>query len=95
PGQRYELHPELGVSRARQHDDVAALDGAVLRQLEAALSTEGEGGRTILVSAMPPLMAACIPALSELKTVLRALLHYHLGSHTLRTRQLMMELQQA
>jgi DNA repair protein RecO (recombination protein O) len=95
PGQAYDLHPEWGVSRADGRADAASLDGAVLCQLEAALSTEGEGGRTILVPAMAPLMAACIPALSELKSVLRAVLHYHLGSHTLRTRQLMMELQQA
>lgn len=95
PGQPYELHPELGVSRARHHEEAVSLDGAVLHQLEAALSTEGEGGRTILIPTMAPLMAACIPALAELKPVLRALLHYHLGSHLLRTRQLMMELQQA
>jgi DNA repair protein RecO (recombination protein O) len=94
-GQAYELHPEWGVARARGQADAVSLDGTVLCQLEAALSTEGEGGRTILVPAMAPLMAACIPALSELKSVLRAMLHYHLGSHTLRTRQLMMELQQA
>jgi DNA repair protein RecO (recombination protein O) len=94
-GQAYELHPEWGVAQARGQTDAVSLDGTVLCQLEAALSTEGEGGRTILVPAMAPLMAACIPALSELKSVLRAMLHYHLGSHTLRTRQLMMELQQA
>lgn len=94
-GQAYGVHPELGVVHDGAHADLACLDGGVLRQLEQALSTEGEGGRTILVSAMAPLMAACLPALSELKSTLRALLHYHLGSHTLRTRQLMMELQQA
>ncbi len=43
---------------------------------------------------MPSLMAACMPALGELKVLLRTLIHYHLGSQTLRTRQLMMELQQ-
>jgi DNA repair protein RecO (recombination protein O) len=31
--------------------------------------------------------------MGELKTQLRALLHYHCGVHTLRTRQLMMDLQ--
>jgi DNA repair protein RecO (recombination protein O) len=94
-GQGYELHPEWGVSRARPGDDVVGLDGAVLCQIEAALSIAGESGRTMRVPAMAPLMAACVPALSELKSVLRALLHYHLGSHPLRTRQLMIELQQA
>jgi DNA repair protein RecO (recombination protein O) len=32
-------------------------------------------------------------ALPELKTALRALLHYHLGSSVLRTRQVMMDVQ--
>ncbi|MDE2400893.1 MAG: DNA repair protein RecO [Burkholderiales bacterium] len=107
-GQRYELSPQWGVSLASRASHTttgrsggdpalanATLDGAVLLQLEAALSTEGEGGRTILTPAMAPVMAACLPALTELKTALRTLLHYHLGSHPLRTRQLMMELQQA
>jgi len=94
-GQAYELHPEWGVARARLQGDASSSGGPVLCALEAALSTEGEGGRAILVPAMAPLMAACIPALSELKPVLRAMLHYHLGPHALRTRQLMMELQQA
>ncbi|RZI83178.1 MAG: DNA repair protein RecO [Rubrivivax sp.] len=95
PGRSYGLHPEWGVSPEGGQADAALLDGAVLLQMEAALASEGEGGRTIRVPAMAPLMAACVPALGELKTVLRAMLHYHLGSHALRTRQLMMELQQA
>ena len=37
------------------------------------------------------LQHACAQALPELKTVLRALLHYHLGSSVLRTRQLMLD----
>ncbi|MGH8847916.1 MAG: DNA repair protein RecO, partial [Polaromonas sp.] len=36
---------------------------------------------------------ACIPGLNELKTQLRALLHYHCGVKVLKTRQMMMDLQ--
>ena len=39
------------------------------------------------------LQRACLPALAELKPLLRQLLHYHLGTPWLRTRQLMMDLQ--
>lgn len=95
----YDVHPEWGVAPSRVAAEPGAaassLDGAVLTQLEAALSASGQNGRAMLSPAIAPLMAACMPALVELKSVLRALLHYHLGSHTLRTRQLMMELQQA
>ena len=39
------------------------------------------------------LQRACLPSLAELKGLLRGLLHYHLATPVLRTRQLMMELQ--
>ena len=88
-GQLYELHPDLGVAAARWVGEAGAgpvvMDGAVLDGIEQALGAP---------SPVPPLMAACLPALSELKAVLRTLIHYHLGSQTLRTRQFMMELQQ-
>lgn len=88
-GQSYELHPELGVREALWLGEPGAgpvgLDGQVLISIEHALS---------LSDGIPTLMAACMPALSELKALLRTLIHYHLGSQTLRTRQLMMELQQ-
>ena len=82
------------------------LDGAVLAQMEAALSRPLPQPEALtmhsdaipsptLPTAVPSLMAACMPALSELKALLRSLIHYHLGSQTLRTRQLMMELQQS
>ena len=92
PGRSYELHPDLGVAQARWAGEPGAgpvvLDGAVLVAMEQALSSGHQP------SPVPALMAACMPALSELKAVLRTLIHYHLGSQTLRTRQLMMELQQ-
>ena len=96
PDRRYALHPDLGVAESQwdaEPDGAAGglgggplvLDGAVLLAIEAALTS---------ATPIPPLMAACMPALSELKAILRTLIHYHLGSQTLRTRQLMMELQQ-
>ncbi|MDD2975306.1 DNA repair protein RecO [Aquabacterium sp.] len=109
-GQNYEVHPELGVVAARWMGEPGAgpvvLDGALLAHMEAALSRPAPQPDALtmlsdaiptqaLPTAVPSLMAACMPALSELKAVLRSLIHYHLGSQTLRTRQLMMELQQS
>jgi DNA repair protein RecO (recombination protein O) len=85
--QAYELHPDLGVAASRWLGEPGAgplvLDGGILSGIENALP-----------SGVPAVMAACMPALGELKSLLRTLIHYHLGSQTLRTRQLMMELQQ-
>lgn len=78
---RYALVPEAGVQEARPGD--TALPGWVLIGLQAAL----EHG------SLPALQQACSPALPELKPVLRALLHYHLGSPVLRTRQVMLDVQ--
>ncbi len=93
-GQSYELHAQLGVVPVRWVGELDAgpvtLDGSVLINLEQALRPLTGG----LGSAVPALMAACVPVLAELKTLSRSLIHYHLGSQTLRTRQLMMELQQ-
>jgi DNA repair protein RecO (recombination protein O) len=90
-GQSYELHADLGVQVSRWIGEPGAgpvvLDGQVLADIEEAL-------RHALAEGVPTVMAACMPALSELKVLLRTLIHYHLGSQTLRTRQLMMELQQ-
>lgn len=78
---RYALLSEAGVTAARSGD--ASLTGACLIGLQAAL----------MHGSMAALQQACMPALPELKTTLRALLHYHLGSPTLRTRQVMIEVQ--
>jgi DNA repair protein RecO (recombination protein O) len=101
----YALQPELGVREAQwvgePGEGPVVLGGEVLLAMEAALSARPvpDSARTgaapaAMPSAMPTRMAACLPALSELKVLLRTLIHYHLGSQTLRTRQLMMELQQ-
>ncbi|MFT3856786.1 MAG: DNA repair protein RecO [Aquabacterium sp.] len=85
--QPYELHPELGVMPARWVGEAGSgpvvLAGGILAGIEKALP-----------AGVPSVMAACVPALSELKAILRTLIHYHLGSQALRTRQLMIELQQ-
>jgi DNA repair protein RecO (recombination protein O) len=83
---RYALLPEAGVQAARVGDGGGGdgeLVGATLIGLEAAL-THGS---------LPALQQACGAALAELKTSLRTLLHYHLGSSSLRTRQVMQDLQ--
>jgi DNA repair protein RecO (recombination protein O) len=101
PGLPYELHAELGVRPAHWLGEVsqgaAVLNGSVLLAMEEALSDAWlNDPRRVRPghSPLPSLMAACMPALGELKAITRALLHYHLGSHTLRTRQLMMDIQQ-
>jgi len=81
PAGRYALLPEAGVTAPRGAD--TALSGRVLVGVQAAI----EHG------SLPALVQACAPALPELKGLLRLLLHYHLGSPNLRTRQLMLEVQ--
>jgi DNA repair protein RecO (recombination protein O) len=78
---RYTLLAEAGVGALRQGD--TTLPGQVLIGLQAAL----EHG------SLAALQQACAQALPELKTVLRGLLHYHLGSPVLRTRQVMLDVQ--
>lgn len=78
---RYALRPEAGVTAPRAGD--AAVSGQVLIGLQAAL----EHG------SLDALHHACHPALPELKAILRGLLHYHLGSPVLRTRQVMLDVQ--
>jgi DNA repair protein RecO (recombination protein O) len=78
---RYALQAEAGVVTARVAD--TAMPGQVLIGLQAAL----EHG------SLAALQQACSPSLPELKAVLRGLLHYHLGSPVLRTRQVMLDVQ--
>lgn len=78
---RYAVLPEAGVTSARAGD--AGLSGPLLIGLQAAL----EHG------SLAALQVACAPALPELKAILRGLLHYHLGSPVLRTRQVMLDVQ--
>ncbi len=80
-GRTYALRPEAGVIEADAAE--GGLDAAALLGLQAAL----EHG------SLAALQQACAAALPALKLQLRALLHYHLGSSVLRTRQVMLDVQ--
>ncbi|NCT83586.1 MAG: DNA repair protein RecO [Comamonadaceae bacterium] len=81
PARRYQLSPESGLIPPNGD---AGLPGALLIQLQAAL----------LHGSMAALRQACAATPQALKTVLRGLLHYHLGHQPLRTRALMVDVQQ-
>jgi DNA repair protein RecO (recombination protein O) len=76
----YRLSGEAGLVAAA--DDAASLGGSVCLALQAALDRNDHAA----------LRRACQGALPALRGQLRALLHYHLGSPPLRTRQLMLDL---
>jgi DNA repair protein RecO (recombination protein O) len=84
---RYTLHPEAGVGVARDvrgaRDTEIDLAGSALTGLQAAL----EHG------SLAALQHACRDSLPALKVLLRGLIQHHLGTSTLRTRQVMLELQ--
>jgi len=81
--QRYSLKPEGGLVESSDPDPRGSLSGAHWRALQAALDDPAPFNATVQAAANAP----------ELKLQLRALLHYHCGVATLRTRQLMMDLQ--
>jgi len=83
PSANYALRPEAGLTVAHGRDGDAELTGAALVALQAAL----EHG------SLAALQQACNATLPALKGQLRALLHYHVGTPVLRTRQVMMDLQ--
>jgi len=78
----YQLRPEIGLVAWQQGEGVLA--GAQWLGLQLALDRGG----------LAELQLACAQALPALKTTLRGLLHYHLGSPRLRTRDVMIEAQQ-
>jgi DNA repair protein RecO (recombination protein O) len=83
PDQPYALRPEGGLVEWHDPDGRGTLAGSQWQALQAALDDPAPFNTTLpLVSAM-----------GELKPQLRALLHYHCGVPTLRTRQLMIDLQ--
>jgi DNA repair protein RecO (recombination protein O) len=79
---RYLVVAESGVVESDDGRDATA-SGATLAALEAALA----GGD------LRELQRAAAAALAELRPLLRAQLHYHLGTSQLRTRQVMIEAQ--
>ena len=80
---RYVLVPEGGLRLAGPQDR-AHLAGHQWMSLQQALQSQASHVATL---------RACAPVYAELKPQLRAVLQYHCGSPTLRTRQLMMDLQ--
>ena len=80
PGRSYRLSGEGGLLTAA--DEPGSLPGPLCIALQAALDSHDRAA----------LRQACQSALPALRGQLRALLHYHLGSPPLRTRQLMLDL---
>jgi DNA repair protein RecO (recombination protein O) len=83
PQQSYTLVPEGGLRQAHA-DDRAFLSGAQWTDLQATLAED---------SLFTDTLRACAPLSMALKPLLRALLHYHCGVRTLRTRQMMVDIQ--
>jgi DNA repair protein RecO (recombination protein O) len=83
PARRYVLVAEAGLRQAHE-DDRASLPGEIWLALQQALDDSAPFSGT---------MHACIPGLAELRSQLRAVLHYHCGVKNLKTRQMMMDLQ--
>jgi DNA repair protein RecO (recombination protein O) len=82
--ERYSLVPEGGLVQASHGDGRASLSGGQWQALQRALDEAA------------PFSAAlreCANVAPELKPQLRTLLNYHCGVSTLRTRQLMIDLQ--
>lgn len=78
PQRRYTLHADNGLVA-----DAEGLPGAAWVTLAAALDHGHPDA----------LRAACAPVAAGLRGPLRGLLHYHLGQSTLRTRQVMVDVQ--
>jgi len=80
---RYSLVPEGGLRRANSGDR-ASLSGEQWAALQQSLGDDASFTTTL---------RACAAAMAELKPQLRTLLNYHCGVGTLRTRQMMIDLQ--
>lgn len=81
-GRAYCLVPEGGLREAGPQE--RSLTGAQWEVLQQAMDNPAPFTATL---------HACAPVASALKLQLRALLHYHCGVNVLRTRQMMMDLQ--
>jgi len=82
-GARYTLVPEGGL-RVHGDTDRSSLGGAQWQALQQAV----EAGTPFTDT-----LRTCAAVMNELRPQLRALLHYHCGVPTLRTRQMMVDLQ--
>ena len=83
PAVSYVLVPEGGL-RLAHAEDRATLTGAQWISLQRALQDNAPFTTTL---------RACADVMAELKPQLRNLLHYHCGVKTLRTRQMMLDIQ--
>ena len=83
PHSHYTLVPEGGLRQAHP-DDRVFLSGAQWGALQTAVQDSAPFTTTL---------RACANVMGELKPQLRALLHYHCGVTTLRTRQMMIDIQ--
>lgn len=83
PEQRYTLVPEGGL-RQTPASNRASLSGAQWQALQTSLAPNVPFITTL---------RACAEVMNELKPQLRTLLNYHCGVSTLRTRQMMIDLQ--
>ena len=81
---RYSLVPEAGLVASREPEARGSLSGAQWLALQRALDDRAAFSATVRQAAR---------TMAELKPQLRTLLHYHCGVATLRTRQLMIDLQ--
>jgi DNA repair protein RecO (recombination protein O) len=84
PELRYSLMPEGGLVRNAEDDSRAGPAGATWTALQRAIEQPAP---------FPAALRLASAALAELKPQLRAVLNYHCGTGTLRTRQLMIDLQ--
>ena len=84
PQGRYSLVPEGGLVQAAEGDDRASMDGEQWQLLQLALDDPAPFSATLPEAAS---------VMAQLKPQLRTLLHYHCGVTTLRTRQMMKDLQ--
>jgi DNA repair protein RecO (recombination protein O) len=83
----YSLVAEGGL-RTHSPQDRVGLAGSVWQQLDASLDADSPMSATLRVCAELP-----ADQRNALQGQLRALLHYHCGVQTLRTRQMMVDLQ--
>jgi DNA repair protein RecO (recombination protein O) len=82
--ERYSLVPEGGLVQAEGAGGRASLSGSQWQALQRALDDSAPFAATL---------QECAAVMAELKPQLRTLLNYHCGVSTLRTRQLMIDLQ--
>jgi len=83
PEMRYALVPEGGL-RLASDADRSSLSGTQWAQLQSALDDASPFAATL---------QACASMMGDLKPQLRSMLHYHCGVATLRTRQMMRDIQ--